>query len=277
MLQRVYKCQLNITEVLMTNPVIFKDLPATFPEEDRHKKPAAIGSLAIHALVLTVLISVPLLIPERIEYRRLMMLVAPVPPPPPVAPPTTLVPSKPTMPEIRRIVQVDPGAVIAPTEIPKEIARIVNDAEIQPVGTAGGISNGSISGILHAVLLTDVKTPDTVLPAPPPPPPPPVVMTPSSPLRVGGAIKEPKPIKLVPPIYPKLAMKAGVGGTVVLEATVTAEGIVDEIKVISGNPLLTQAAIDCMRQWQYEPTFLNGEPVPVILTAKLNFELRPQS
>jgi protein TonB len=92
-------------------------------------------------------------------------------------------------------------------------------------------------------------------------------------VRVGGDIREPKVIQLVPPVYPKLAIKARVRGTVVLEAILTAEGAVAEIKVISGNPLLTQAAVDCVKQWRYEPTYLNGEPVPVILTARVNFEL----
>ena len=66
-------------------------------------------------------------------------------------------------------------------------------------------------------------------------------------------------------------------GTVVLEATLTAQGTVDEIRVISGHPLLVQAAIDCVRQWIYEPTYLNGDPVPVILTAKVHFMTAPTS
>lgn len=97
------------------------------------------------------------------------------------------------------------------------------------------------------------------------------------PVRVGGNIQEPKVVKLVAPVYPKLAIKARVKGTVILEATVTADGTVDEIRVISGNPLLTQAAIDCVKQWRYEPTYLNGDRVAVILTARVNFELGPVS
>ena len=74
-------------------------------------------------------------------------------------------------------------------------------------------------------------------------------------------------------MYPAIAIKARVHGTVVLEATLTAEGMVEAIHVISGHPLLTQAAIDSVKQWRYEPTYLNGEAVPVILTATVNFEL----
>jgi protein TonB len=90
-------------------------------------------------------------------------------------------------------------------------------------------------------------------------------------------VQEPRPIKLVPPIYPPLPSKARISGSVVLEATLTAQGTVEEIRVISGHPLLVEAAIACVKQWQYEPTMLNGVPVPVILTAKVRFERAPYS
>jgi protein TonB len=94
---------------------------------------------------------------------------------------------------------------------------------------------------------------------------------------VGGAVREPQLVKMVPPVYPKMASMARVSGTVVLEATVTDRGTVEAINVISGHPLLVEAAIHCVKQWQYEPTMLNGTPVPVILTAKVNFLRRPLS
>jgi len=108
----------------------------------------------------------------------------------------------------------------------------------------------------------------------PPPPPPPIVVAPIKPVRVGGAIQEPRIVKLVQPVYPALAARARVTGMVVLEAVVTEAGTVDEIKVISGHPLLVEAAIACVRQWLYEPTLLNGVPVPVILTAKVSFNFK---
>ena len=121
-----------------------------------------------------------------------------------------------------------------------------------------------------------VPAPPALAP-PPPPPPPPKVVAPAAPVRVGGMVKEPRPIKVVPPVYPPLASKARVSGTVVLEATLTAQGTVEQIKVMSGHPLLIDAAIECVKQWVYEPTYLNGEPVAVILTAKVNFLRAPIS
>jgi protein TonB len=82
---------------------------------------------------------------------------------------------------------------------------------------------------------------------------------------------------MAPPVYPALASRARVSGTVILEATLTAQGTVEEIRVLSGHPLLVQAAIDCVKQWQYEPTYLNGAPVPIILTAKVHFLKAPIS
>ena len=85
-------------------------------------------------------------------------------------------------------------------------------------------------------------------------------------------MKEPKPVKMVPPLYPQVASRAHVHGIVVLEATLTTDGSVSDIRVISGHPLLTDAAIQCVKQWRYEPTLLNGAPIAVILTAKVRFE-----
>jgi len=56
-----------------------------------------------------------------------------------------------------------------------------------------------------------------------------------------------------------------------LEAVISKDGAIDNLRVISGHPLLTQAAIDAVRQWRYKPTLLNGEPVEVVTTITVNF------
>lgn len=65
----------------------------------------------------------------------------------------------------------------------------------------------------------------------------------------------------VPPIYPLEARRLRLEGNVVLEAMVTVEGQVEDLKVISGNPVLAQAAMDAVSQWRYTPYLLNGKPV----------------
>jgi protein TonB len=63
----------------------------------------------------------------------------------------------------------------------------------------------------------------------------------------------------------------------VLEATLREDGTVDAIRVVSGHPLLVNAAIDSVKQWRYEPTLLNGHPVAIVLTAIVTFEQKPVS
>jgi len=102
-----------------------------------------------------------------------------------------------------------------------------------------------------------------------PPPPPPVL----EPVRVGGAIKEPRKTKHVEFVYPEIAKSARVQGVVIMECTISPEGKVVDVKVLKGNPLLDGAAIDAVKQWEYTPTLLNGIPVPVIMTVTANFRL----
>ena len=78
-------------------------------------------------------------------------------------------------------------------------------------------------------------------------------------------------VSQVKPVYPPLARQARVSGVVILEAVIGKDGSVAEIKVISGHPLLQQAAIDAVSQWKYKPTLLNGEPVEVVTTVTVNF------
>ena len=78
-------------------------------------------------------------------------------------------------------------------------------------------------------------------------------------------------LRRVDPVYPPLAKQARIQGVVVLEAEISKEGTIDNLKVITGHPLLIQAAIDAVKQWRYKPTLLNGEPVPVVTTITVNF------
>jgi protein TonB len=78
----------------------------------------------------------------------------------------------------------------------------------------------------------------------------------------------------VKPVYPAIAQSARVQGVVILEATIGTDGRVTDVKVLRSIPLLDQAAIDAVKQWQYTPTTLNGQPVPVIMTVTVNFALQ---
>ncbi len=109
---------------------------------------------------------------------------------------------------------------------------------------------------------------------PPPPPPPPPGYEGMAPVRVGGNIKAPTKTRDVRPIYPAEAQAAGVTGVVIIEATIDPAGRVSDAKVLRSIPILDQAAVEAVRQWEFTPTLLNGAPVPVIMTVTVNFTLQ---
>jgi protein TonB len=77
----------------------------------------------------------------------------------------------------------------------------------------------------------------------------------------------------VNPEYPEVAVIAQIEGTVVLEALVNTSGRVERVQVLRANPLLKNAAIAAVEQWQYEPLILNGLPQPFVLTVTVTFRL----
>jgi protein TonB len=93
------------------------------------------------------------------------------------------------------------------------------------------------------------------------------------PVRVGGGVRAPTQIRKVQPVYPPIALSARVQGIVILEATIGVDGRVADAKILRSVPLLDQAAIDAVRQWEYTPTLLNGTAVPVIMTVTQTFNL----
>jgi TonB family protein len=92
-----------------------------------------------------------------------------------------------------------------------------------------------------------------------------------APVRVGGQIKPPVKIKDVPPVYPALAQSARVQGEVVIEATVGEDGKIADARVVKSVPMLDQAALDAVKQWEYQPSLLNGVPTPVVMTVTVRF------
>ncbi len=103
--------------------------------------------------------------------------------------------------------------------------------------------------------------------APPPPPPP------TQSVRVGGQIKQPTKTKHVAPTYPPIAQSARVQGVVIIEAVIGPNGKVQDARVLRSIPLLDQAALDAVKQWEFTPTLLNNTPVPVIMTVTVQFTL----
>jgi TonB family protein len=94
-------------------------------------------------------------------------------------------------------------------------------------------------------------------------------------VRVGGAVQSANLISQVAPVYPPLAQQARIQGEVVLEAVISREGAITNLRVVSGHPLLVDAALTAARQWKYRPTLLNGQPVEVVSQVTVPFKLDP--
>ena len=86
-------------------------------------------------------------------------------------------------------------------------------------------------------------------------------------LGTGHMIRQPRWV------YPKAAKEARIQGVVRLSIVITKTGEVKEIHVLSGHPALVSAAVDAVKQWQYSPTYLNGEPVEIKTTVDILFTL----
>jgi len=96
---------------------------------------------------------------------------------------------------------------------------------------------------------------------------------PATPVRVGGNVQAAKLTKQVVPVYPRPALQMRISGTVQLLGIIAKDGTIQRLQVLSGHPLLRQAAIDAVSQWVYRPTILNGQPVEVEAPIDVIFNL----
>jgi periplasmic protein TonB len=243
---------------------MFEEMVVSSPTSKKTNKPWTVMlSMIIQCAFLGILILIPLIYTEALPKAMLStMLVAPPPPPPPPPPP-----------QPAQIVKVKPqvhlmqnNQLVAPKVIPKEIKIIKEEAEPDPSalgmtgGVPGGVAGGSMGGVLGGVI-------GGAGGAPPPPRPT------QTRIRQGGAVTAASLINRVQPVYPPLARQTRVSGTVRLHAIISKDGSVQQLEVMSGHPLLVQAALDAVRQWRYRPTLLNGEPVEVDTTIDVIFSL----
>jgi protein TonB len=193
------------------------------------------------------------------------LLVAPPPPPPPPPAPGGVVQQAP-----KRVFMTG-GKLVAPTVIPRQIAEI-KEAPLEPDslggvvgGVPGGVPGGQMGGILGGVIGGVLNT--SAKPVAPPP------RGKGAPLRVGGRVRQPKSIVQVRPEYPPLARQARIQGQVLIDAILDEQGNVIDMKVVSGPPLLYQAALDALKKWKYEPTYLNERPIAVEMIVTITFQL----
>ena len=214
-------------------------------------------SMTIQILVIGVMILVPLLYTEALPTQAFVSWVAAPPPPPPPPPAPKVAPRV-----VKKVSLMEAGKLRAPSKIPERIAIIREEEMPNMPGVVGGVPGGIASGQLGGVIGGVIGS----IPAPPPPEQP-------KRIRVSSGVQEAKKIRQILPLYPPLAKQARIQGVVKLEAIIGKDGMVQNLTVIQGHPLLVQAALDAVQQWRYEPTLLNNEPVEVVTYIDVIFRL----
>jgi len=182
-------------------------------------------------------------------------LVAPPPPPPP-PPPAAMV-------KVTKIeTEMDNGALRTPTKIPEKV-KMIKEEEAPPStgimgGVQGGVPGGALSGVIGGIIGSTANLPKVAAPQR---------------IRVSQGVTEGNLIRKVQPTYPPLAKTARIQGSVILNAVISKGGNIENLRVMSGHPMLVQSALDAVKQWKYRPYILNGEPVEVETTVTVNFNL----
>ena len=221
-----------------------------------HRGWTALASFTAQALALAGLLALPLFYTQALPHLALLgSVVAPAPPPAPGAVRTG---------QSQVVTNLGEHALLMPTRIPRTFLS-PNDGEVSPPefpsgpGVPGG--NGDRTGGTPILEALGSGLSPRVPPAPSVRPP-----------RVSHMM-EGNLIRRVQPEYPALAKQAHIQGTVVLRAVIDREGIIQDLQVISGHPLLVPAAINAVRQWRYHPFYLNDQPVEVETRVTVNFSL----
>jgi periplasmic protein TonB len=219
----------------------------------------------LEVALIGMLVLVPLIYTEALPRTTLSgMLLAPSPPP--AAP----LPRGNTT--IRPIRRISPRELLtAPVKVPKIIAVIRDEPEV-----ASEVPDTGVVGVVPGSLPGGTgQFPYGVGPIGPPPPAR-ITDTPKpkpTRIRIGGQVEAAKLILQVKPEYPALAKMARIQGVVRLEAVISKEGTIQNLRVLAGHPLLVNAAIDAVKRWRYQPTLLNGDPVEVVTEIDVNFAL----
>lgn len=243
---------------------MFSDLVVSRVAAARRPGLALPASLALHAAAVTLLVFIAVL------HEQTAPAVEPplgrIPgfmPPPPAGSGNAIRPSpaRPRPAPLRRMAFVQTELPVLP--LPEDVEVPALEPGVDPGAGApclgclpGGMPDGVPGGDPN----------DTGLGTQPPAPS-------TGPIRTGGDIHPPLKVRHVVPTYPEIARAARVQGDVVLDCTISNEGRVVDVTVLSGHPLLRAAAVDAVRQWLYRPTLLNGLPVSVVMTVTVHFTI----
>jgi len=156
-----------------------------------------------------------------------------------------------------------PAAILA--DAPPSLQNVgAGDLSAVSAAVPGGVPGGSLNGILGAFPPSPAAAIAESKPAAP--------VAPAQ-IRVGGEVQAARLTHEVVPVYPVIARQARVQGTVRLSAAIAPDGTVKDLHLLNGSPLLVAAAEDAVKQWTYQPTYLNGKPVEVLTEIDVRFTL----
>jgi protein TonB len=201
-----------------------------------------------------VLITWPLLHPEALPRQMIATLMV-APSPPPLPPRTAPAPKVQTRSEILN------AGLQAPSRIPKQINAVIESAAPPSLQATGMQENGSARGI--GDILEGSGTGPALV----------VKQAPTKPLSISSGVMAGNLLSKTLPRYPEIARTTHIQGAVVLQATISRNGSIENLRIVSGPPLLRQAAIDAVQAWRYKPYLLNGDPVEVETTINVVFNL----
>ena len=225
---------------------------------DKRKRWALIFSATFQTASLMILIIIPLIYTQALPKAFFGTVIVALPERTAKAPEQTAPRSA-----VRAVRLLNHGILIEPPRIPKNV-NVIAEPPLPPESPSIEGPTSSDSGMdLLSVAAAPVDR--VSRPAAPPNVPQRVPVT--------STIEAAKLISRVQPIYPPLAIQARIQGNVILHAIISKEGEVSELQVLSGHPLLVNAALTAVRQWRYSPTLLNGQSVEVETSVTVSFVL----
>jgi TonB family protein len=149
--------------------------------------------------------------------------------------------------------KADAPAIVIKNNLSQKPAPTTDEAAPSMTGIASADSGGSIPNLMSG----DSNAPAPVLGA----------------LTVSQGVSRGLLVKKTQPTYPASALQLHIEGAVEILATVTKDGNISAVKILSGDPHLARAAVDAVKQWKYKPYLLNGEPVEIQTQITMNFKL----
>jgi protein TonB len=226
-----------------------------------HNRWPALISFAAQAILLAALIAIPILHPEvlptgpiKLSHLDPPVLFHPAPPPPPTQP-------------VRVPPTTSPAAPATPMQavLPSHPAPINDAPPVANPTLPFGDPNGTASNLFSTLATVGPAGPHVVAG--------PAAGNPTAPLHVSTGVLAGNLLTPIQPEYPQIARLTRTQGTVVVQAIISKAGRIESARVLSGPPMLQDAALQAVRAARYRPYLLNGQPTEVETTVSINFRL----